>query len=105
MKYTGDVGLSIHINQKFSPKACSVVTHQSINDTHCCYTSDRVGTIVSARNYHWVFFILEGTYMGEQDISTAHLSSDALWVPYLNVMKFGSCKSLNPSDISLCLVH
>jgi hypothetical protein len=23
------------------------------------------------------------------------------WVPYLKVMKFGSCKSLNPSDFSL----
>jgi len=23
------------------------------------------------------------------------------WVPYLNVMKFRSCKSLNPSDFSL----
>jgi hypothetical protein len=72
VKYTADLGLSICINKKFPPKACSVVTHQSINDTHCCYTSDRVGTGVSTRNYHWEFFILEGTYMGERGISTAH---------------------------------
>jgi hypothetical protein len=31
-----------------------------------------VGTSVSTRNYHWVFFIVDGTLMGEQDISTAH---------------------------------